>query len=53
MKQEILNLADDIELEGNKRDAFILEMESMVVLMREDDFDQFYSVADMVMQKYS
>ena len=52
MKNEILNLADDLELKGTKRKAFILEMESAVVLMREGDFDQFYSVADVIMQKY-
>jgi hypothetical protein len=52
MINEILNLADDIELEGSKREAFITEMESMIELMRENDFDQFYSVADVVMQKY-
>ena len=53
MKQEIKNLADDLELKGDKRKAFIAEMNSHVVLMREDDFDQFYNVADVVMQKYS
>jgi len=52
MTNKILNLADDIELEGSKREAFITEMESMIELMRENDFDQFYSVADVVMQKY-
>ena len=53
MKKEIKNLADDLELRSSKRKAFILEMESAVALMREDDFDQFYAVADVVMQKYS
>jgi len=53
MKKEIRNLADDLELKGVKRKAFISEMESSVALMREDDFDQFYAVADVVMQKYS
>jgi hypothetical protein len=52
MKNEIRNLADDIELKGVKRKAFILEMESAVALMREDDFDQFYAIADIIMQKY-
>jgi hypothetical protein len=52
MKNEIKNLADDLELIGTKRKAFILEMKSLVVLMREDDFDQFYDVADVIMQKY-
>jgi hypothetical protein len=53
MKKEIRNLADDLELKGDKRKAFISEMESAVVLMRGKDFDQFYAVADAVMQKYS
>ena len=52
MKKEIKNLADDLELIGTKRKAFILEMKSLVALMREDDFDQFYDVADVIMQKY-
>jgi hypothetical protein len=53
MKKEILNLADDCGLiDGSaKRDAFILEFQSAVVLMREDDFDQFYAFADIIMQK--
>ena len=53
MKQEIKNLADDLDLKGAKRKAFVSEMESAVALMRKDDFDQFYSVADVVMQKYN
>jgi len=55
MKDEILNLADDLFLEdeSTKREAFIKEFESAVVLMREDDFDQFYAFADIIMQKYS
>jgi hypothetical protein len=53
MKNEIKNLADDLELKGTKRKAFVSEMESAVALMREDDFDQFYAVADVVMQKYN
>ena len=54
MKKEILNLADDCGLiDGSaKQDAFILEFQSAVVLMREDDFDQFYAFADIIMQKY-
>jgi hypothetical protein len=53
-KSEILNLADDIFLEdtSSKRKAFILEFESAVALMRENDFDQFYAFADIIMQKY-
>ena len=53
MRNEILNLADDLFLESTKRDAFIKEFESAVVLMRKDDFDQFYAFADIIMQKYS
>jgi hypothetical protein len=53
MNKEIKNLADDLELKGDKRKAFTAEMKLLVVLMREDDFDQFYAVADVVMQKYS
>ena len=53
MKKEIINLADDLFLKGAKRKAFIAEMTSAVVLMREDDYDQFYAVADVVMQKHS
>jgi hypothetical protein len=53
MNKEIRNLADDIELKGDKRKAFIAEMNSAVALMRENDYDQFYAVADVVMQKYS
>ena len=54
MFKEIENLADDCELEDNssKREAFILEFKSAVTLMREDDFDQFYAFADIIMQKY-
>jgi hypothetical protein len=52
---EIENLADDCELEDNssKRESFVLEFKSAVALMREDDFDQFYAFADIIMQKYS
>jgi hypothetical protein len=53
MYNEIEQLADDIELIGDKRNAFIAEMETLVALMRENDWDQFYAVADTVMQKYS
>ena len=53
MKKEIINLADDLFLKGTKRKAFIAEMMSVVVLMRENDYDQFYAVADVIMQKYS
>jgi hypothetical protein len=55
MFEEIENLADDCELEDNssKREAFTLEFKSAVALIREDDFDQFYAFADIIMQKYS
>ena len=52
---EIENLADDCQLDDNtsKRESFVLEFKSAVALMREDDFDQFYAFADIIMQKYS
>ena len=55
MFEQINHLADDIELIDNtpKREAFISEFQSAVALMREDDFDQFYAFADIIMQKYS
>ena len=53
MTKEIKNLADDLFLKGDKRKAFINEMKSLTVLMREDDFDQFYNIADVIMQKYN
>ena len=54
MFKEIENLADDCELEDNssKRESFVLEFKNAVTLMREDDFDQFYAFADIIMQKY-
>ena len=42
-----------IFLAGDKRKAFILEMHSMTQLIRKNDWDQFYNIADVVMQKYS
>ena len=53
IKEQINHLADDIFLSGSKRKAFILEMHSMTQLMRDNDWDQFYNIADVVMQKYS
>ena len=52
--EEILNLEDDIALGDDtpERDAFISEFQSAVKLMREDDFDQFYAFADIIMQRY-
>jgi hypothetical protein len=51
MKKEILNLADDLFLVDCKTKC-IYSRESAVALMREDDFDQFYAFADIIMQKY-
>ena len=55
MFEQIENLADDCGLDDNtsKREAFVLEFKSAVALMREDDFDQFYAFADIIMQKYN
>jgi len=55
MFEQIEYLADDIQLIDNssKRKAFILEFQSAVALMRDDDFDQFYSFADIIMQIYN
>lgn len=55
MYEQIEHLADDIELVDNtpKREAFILEFKSAVALMREGDDEQFYSFADIIMQKYN
>ena len=54
MKNEIRNLADDLELGDDtvERDAFISEFEEAVDLMRDGDWDQFYAFADVIMQKY-
>ena len=55
MYEQIEHLADDCGLDDNtsKREAFVLEFKSAVALMREDDFDQFYAFADIIMQKYN
>ena len=53
MKDEILNLADDLFLSNVEMKAFVEEFEAAVELMREDDWDQFYAFADIIMQKYS
>ena len=55
MYEQIENLADDCQLEDNtsKREAFVLEFKSAVALMREDDYDQFWNFADIIMQKYN
>ena len=52
-KSEIIMLADDMFLKGDKRKAFKSEFMSAVVLMRDGDTDQFYDYADILMQKYS
>jgi len=52
MNQEINNLADDLELEGNVRGEFITEMTSLIASLDDDDYDQFYDLADTVMQDY-
>jgi hypothetical protein len=53
MKKAIKELAEDHELVGNVRRAFIVEMKLLVSLMRKNDWDQFYAVADVIIQKYS
>ena len=52
-KKEITNLADDLFLRGDKRKAFKAEFMSAVVLMRDNDANQFYDYADIIMQKYN
>ena len=54
MYEQIEHLADDCFFDDNtsKREAFVLEFQSAVAFMREDDFDQFYAFADIIMQKY-
>jgi len=52
MKNEIKNLAEDLELTGVDLNNFIDEMENQIKMLKEDDFDQFYDVADVIMQKY-
>jgi hypothetical protein len=48
-----INFSKILFLKGTKRKAFIAEMVSAVVLMRKNDYDQFYAVADVIMQKYN
>jgi len=52
MKNEIKNLAEDLELTGVVLSNFIDEMDNKIKMLKEDDFDQFYDVADVIMQKY-
>ena len=39
MEQEIINLADDIELKGNKRELFIKEMKLIINLVIKLDLE--------------
>ena len=52
MEQEIINLADDIELKGNKRELFIKEMKLIISVMRNPSWGDFYDVADILMPEY-
>jgi len=52
MKNEIKNLAEDLELTGVDLNNFIDEMENQIKMLKEDDFDKFYKIADKVMIKY-
>jgi hypothetical protein len=52
MKKEIKQLANDLELVGNVRRAFIAKMKASTTLMCKNDWNQFYAVADIIMQKY-
>jgi hypothetical protein len=54
MKEEIENLAYDIELEGIKFDEFMIEMEEKTRHLSETeaDFNKMYKIADKVMVKY-
>jgi hypothetical protein len=52
--EEILNLADDIELGDDtpQRDAFISEFQNAVSSMKEGDWKKFYKFADDIMVRY-
>jgi hypothetical protein len=52
MEQEIINLADDIELKGNKRELFIEEMRFIISAMRNPNWSDFYKVADILIPEY-
>jgi len=49
---EIEHLADDIDLEGHERKQFISEMLKEITTISKNDWDKFYNIADVVMQKY-
>ena len=49
---EIEHLADDIELVGHERRQFISEILREITTISKDDWSKFYSIADVVMQKY-
>jgi hypothetical protein len=52
MTNEIKNLAEDLELTDVALSNFIDEMENQIKMLKEDDFDKFYKIADKVMIKY-
>jgi len=52
MKQEIINLADNMELEGDKRKTFIEEMELIISVMRNPTWGDFYDIVDIVIPEY-
>lgn len=54
MREEIENLAYDIELEGIKFDEFVNEMTEKTSHLSETetDFNKMYKIADKVMPKY-
>jgi len=52
MEQEIINLADNIELKGNKRELFIEEMRLIISIMRNPNWNDFYDVADILIPEY-
>jgi len=53
MIKEIKNLADDIELSGKQRQAFITEMKEAISKIDKDDYKKFYKIANKIMNKYS
>ncbi len=53
MKQEIKNLADDLELKGDRRKEFVAEMMNEIAVISDNDYDRFYAIANVVMQKFS
>ena len=53
MIKEIKNLADDIELSGKQRQAFIAEMKEAISKISKGDYKRFYAIANKIMNKYS